>query len=188
MSVPTFRLEIFESREELEVTKSDLRQLTGYYWSQNYDVSPKLEIWGNARYTHDRKGINFSQGFTSQCQTACPEVFALIFNGLDPQIGARTTTTFQNVSGGAGLNYKPSDDLMLYGKVVTGFKAGGFNSIASTVDRLPFDEEKTIGYELGLKSDLLRHRLRLGTPIRKGRQRTPRPCFAAIVSIWVAAK
>jgi iron complex outermembrane receptor protein len=126
----------------------------------NYELTPQLEVWGNARYTRDKKSINFSQRFTEDCQVACLEIFDL-FLGLNPQIAARTTETFDNLSGGGGINYRASDSFLAYAKVVMGFKAGGFNNVASTVEYLPFDEEKSLGYELGIKSDWLDNRLRV---------------------------
>lgn len=133
---------------------------TAAFIEVNYAVTDKLEAWGNARYTRDEKSINFAQNFTANCQQACPEIFGLFFNGLDPRIHAETAAKFNNLSGGFGLNYKVAPSFLAYAKVVTGFKGGGFNSVASTVNLLPFDEEKSVGYEIGAKTDWLDHRLR----------------------------
>ncbi len=43
--------------------------------------------------------------------------------------------------GAIGVNYAFNEDLMVYAKYVTGFKAGGFNDLASRVDLIPFDSE-----------------------------------------------
>jgi iron complex outermembrane recepter protein len=45
----------------------------------------------------------------------------------------------------AGLNYKPSSDTLVYGKVSTGFKAGGFDSLGA------YDPETNTAIELGWK-------------------------------------
>lgn len=126
-----------------------------------YALTDRIKVWGNVRYTHDDRSIDFAQtfGIPSQCPVACPEIFALIFDGLDPEIQDTTNATFTNVSPGGGVNFTVSEDVLVYAKVVTGFKAGGFNSIAGRIEDMPFDEEETVGYELGAKTDWLDERL-----------------------------
>ena len=132
------------------------------YFEGTYSVSDMVEVWGNLRYTRDEKSINFAQtfGIPSQCPVACPEIFNVFF-GIDPEVTAQTTETFENFSPGGGVNVFVNDSFLAYAKVVTGFKAGGFNSIASAVDLLGFDEEKTVGYEIGAKTDWFDKRLRV---------------------------
>jgi iron complex outermembrane recepter protein len=63
----------------------------------------------------------------------------------------------------ASVQYFPNDDVMLYGSITTGYKAGGFagsqgvESSAST----PVAPETAINYELGFKGDLFDNTLRL---------------------------
>jgi iron complex outermembrane recepter protein len=47
----------------------------------------------------------------------------------------------------AGLNFEPNADTLIYGKVSTGFKAGGFDSVG------PYRPETNTAYEAGLKLD-----------------------------------
>lgn len=53
----------------------------------------------------------------------------------------------------AGLKYQFTDDHMLYGKVVKGAKAGGFDWAVNNLNRdsVPFKPEKATSYELGVK-------------------------------------
>lgn len=51
----------------------------------------------------------------------------------------------------AGLNYEPDRDTLVYGKVSTGFKAGGFDSIGS------YDPETNTAYEAGIKKNFGRN-------------------------------
>ena len=55
------------------------------------------------------------------------------------------------------LDYKPNDDILLYGTISTGFKSGGFNgAIALSHTMLqPYDKEELTSYEFGVKSTLL---------------------------------
>ena len=57
----------------------------------------------------------------------------------------------------ASLNYKPNEDTLLYANAATGFKAGGFNSFAFTLDPndAEYEEEQATGGELGGKFTLL---------------------------------
>ncbi|AYJ88051.1 TonB-dependent receptor [Sphingomonas paeninsulae] len=57
-------------------------------------------------------------------------------------------------------SFRPVDNVSLYAKAVTGYKAGGSNESSPTFTRT-FGPESVTSYELGLKSDLLDRRLRI---------------------------
>lgn len=52
-----------------------------------------------------------------------------------------------------GLDYKVSDDNLLYAKVSHGYKAGGFNPYAVFTTTRTFKPEKVTSYEAGVKAD-----------------------------------
>jgi len=52
-----------------------------------------------------------------------------------------------------GLDYKLERDILLYGKVSRGYKAGGFNLQAVFVNTRTFDPETVTSYEIGTKAD-----------------------------------
>jgi iron complex outermembrane receptor protein len=54
-----------------------------------------------------------------------------------------------------GLDYKPIQNLMVYGKISRGYKAGGLNTFAVQPETQTFDPEKLTSYEAGFKSDWL---------------------------------
>ncbi|MFZ4122720.1 MAG: TonB-dependent receptor [Caulobacterales bacterium] len=60
------------------------------------------------------------------------------------------------------MNYKWSDDLLLYASYTRGYNAGGFSARAGTVADVttPFDPEYINAYEVGFKSDLMGGRAR----------------------------
>jgi len=62
-----------------------------------------------------------------------------------------------------GLDYKMSDDVLLYGTISRGFKSGGFNGANSnTTQQLkPYKEEVLTSYEAGFKATLLEGRMQL---------------------------
>ena len=51
-------------------------------------------------------------------------------------------------------SWQHSEDLNFYGKIVTGFKSGGFNGVATSESQfdVPFNPETMTTYELGMKS------------------------------------
>lgn len=54
-----------------------------------------------------------------------------------------------------GVQFKPSDDTLLYASFAKGFRSGGYNfrNLNPNVDPGPFDQEKQDAYEIGLKQE-----------------------------------
>lgn len=75
--------------------------------------------------------------------------------------------TTENVSAKIGVDYTPSDDVLLYASVSTGFKSGGYNSNpANDYSQLqPYKEEELLAYELGFKATLLEQTMQLNGAI-----------------------
>jgi iron complex outermembrane recepter protein len=77
-----------------------------------------------------------------------------------------------------GIDHKLSPDTLAYTSYSQGFKAGGYNGLASTVAQIsqPFLPQTTDAWELGLKTELLERRLRLNAALFhnkiKNRQQT----------------
>ena len=63
----------------------------------------------------------------------------------------------------ATLDYSPTDDVLLYGTIATGFKSGGFNGAAANTHSqlLPYQPETLTSYEIGAKSTLLDGRMQV---------------------------
>ncbi len=72
-----------------------------------------------------------------------------------------------NVSGKLGIEYRPIDDVMIFGNYSRGFKSGGFNggfldeTDGVVPEDTPYQEEILNSFELGIKSTLAEGRLRL---------------------------
>ncbi|MFD2578029.1 TonB-dependent receptor domain-containing protein [Novosphingobium colocasiae] len=66
-----------------------------------------------------------------------------------------------NTSWRVGLDYKVTDDVLLYGNVSKGYKAGSYPtaSPASYVGLQPVTQESVLAYEVGAKSELLERHL-----------------------------
>lgn len=71
------------------------------------------------------------------------------------------------VTGRLGLEYKVTDDALLYASIARGVKSGGFTTYNNynPTPAEPFKPEVVIAYETGFKSDLFDRRLRLNGAI-----------------------
>lgn len=77
--------------------------------------------------------------------------------------GFTDTLDEDNLSWRAGLNWTPTEDLLIYGNVSRGFKIGAYPTVASSSgDQLdPAVQEELLAYEIGFKASLLNNRLQL---------------------------
>jgi len=110
----------------------------------NAHVSERVELIGGLRYSDDKQYYN---------RIALP--------GPPPPAGTDTVgapATSDQVTGKAGLNFHWSDDLLLYGTVSKGYKAGGVNLTLNTPD---FKPETNLVYEAGWKATMLDNHLRV---------------------------
>lgn len=126
------------------------------YGQAEIHVMPKLDIVVGGRFTHDKKSGTYQFGGTyvppAGVAATDPSYYtAGTFTGIisDPFSYHSSKFTYS-----AGLNFKPSRDLLVYAKYSTGFVSGG--SIAG----IPWKPETVTSAEAGIKADLLDHRLR----------------------------
>lgn len=110
----------------------------------------QIQITAGGRYTHETKKL---LDFTVTPYGGTP--FDVT---TDPRYPS-TKLTFNDFSPELTINYKPSDDVMLFASYKEGFKSGGFDAgftngaIAADPTRgQSFDPEEVSGFEVGLKS------------------------------------
>lgn len=112
-------------------------------------LSEQLTVVAGARYTWDkREGVfnNFGGGIatpTSPLYNTGPVRIT-----ANPLSVSRPSAEAQKFTWLLGVNYEPDADTLVYGKVSTGFKAGGFDSIGS------YEPESNTAYEAGIKRSL----------------------------------
>jgi iron complex outermembrane receptor protein len=134
------------------------------YGQATYKVVHNVNLTAGVRYTSEHldeiasgfagPDYNFGLGPYEVCLVPSPTP------GVNLPITACNRsfpTSFSNVSYTAGVDWSPTDDMLVYAKINTGFKAGGVNSYG---DFNSFAPEKVTDYEIGIKSDWLDHRLR----------------------------
>jgi len=111
---------------------------------------PRLGIVLGGRYADDKKTVNFSN-----VSDLSPAVRSsdIVFTVVPRQ---------KKFSWKAGLNYQPTDNILLYGSASTGYTLPGFNPRPLQITQVAqFDGNEDIAYELGAKLDLFDRRLRL---------------------------
>jgi iron complex outermembrane recepter protein len=121
-----------------------------------WNITPTTELAAGARYTNDKKDgdfVNNSIGVTSSSLLPAGTVLSPHYSN-------------SNVSPEVTFAWHPAPKQTLYVGYKTGYKSGGLSTGATitstaTVDNLKFGPEKSKGFELGYKSDLLQDTLRL---------------------------
>ena len=156
-------------------------------------IEDALTLTVGARYTSERKTLdadaNFNNGICSLVVNSPFQSLATlpcVINGTAPDLprgSAGTKFKDNEWTGTAVLSWKPTPDVLVYGSVSKGYKAGGFNLDFSALDRtcnvtfdtacaarlalpanssgngrpeasdLQFASEKVDAYELGFKYD-----------------------------------
>ena len=80
------------------------------------------------------------------------------FPGLtaNPAFRFNVDNTWTDTSPMASVDYRFTDNFLVYGRVAQGFKSGGFNGRANNPgEQAPYEPEKVTSYEIGAKSDWL---------------------------------
>jgi iron complex outermembrane receptor protein len=147
----------------LNFTVYDVSSTTnGIFAQATYKLTEKLGLTGGIRYTKDEKSRTGSQlttapfgppGTPAYFYPNHPEVSD---TGMTPNPGAGE---WDQVTWLANLDYQIDEDKMIFAKVSTGYKAGGFDNLGS------YDPEKITAFEIGSKNKFMNNRFRLNGSI-----------------------
>lgn len=122
-----------------------------------YNLTPQWSITAGLRYTEDSKEMDYVRNGTGIF--AGPEFF-------DTTVSPNAKLDFENVSAKLQLDWRPTDDVMIYASLNRGHKGGSFAApLFPPVNPaiVPHDEEVLMAYELGIKATLLDGRAQLNT-------------------------
>jgi len=125
------------------VTEADNKS-TSFFGQVNAFVTDRLELIGGLRYSDDSQYYN---------RIALPG--PPLPPGTD-RIGPPAAS--EEFTGKAGANFHMSDDMMLYGTISKGYKAGGVNLTLNTPN---FEPETNLVYEAGVKTTVMDGHLRI---------------------------
>jgi iron complex outermembrane recepter protein len=117
-------------------------------------------VFGEANYAFT-PAWKFTLGgrFSKEDKSGHSEVYDT--SGISPDLAATYSHSWSAFNPKATLNYQPSAQFLAYATVASGFKSGGYDTSALTNQGLatPFQPEKVLSYELGLKATTLNRRL-----------------------------
>jgi iron complex outermembrane receptor protein len=124
-----------------------------------YALTDKLSLTGGLRYTDERRHYVGGTrdlnpfGFSFLCFVAGACAFPP--NPGQYQLSSQdATTTDRSWSWRGAVDYKPTDDTLIYASISRGTKSGGFfNGVSTTSFALaPFRPEQLTAYEIGVKA------------------------------------
>lgn len=113
-----------------------------------YKLTDRLSLTGGLRFTRDEKKYALDHRRP--------------VSGVPVIAPTTVSDAWQNLSFRAGVDYKASDDVFLYGSFSQGFKSGGFNGRPTNQGAIEAYKPETVdAFELGAKTDFLNGRGRL---------------------------
>jgi len=123
-------------REGLDIEEFGESETYAGFGNITYSVNEKLNLTGGIRYTSDTRG-------------GSQETFE---NFGRPGPAAAGSVDFDRVTWKAGVEYRPKNDVLMFGSISNGYKAGGFN-LSTTGE--PYSPELVTAYEAGLRTSPL---------------------------------
>ena len=105
----------------------------------------KLELLGGIRYDNEKRR-NASNSLNGLTRVNTLFSARVVSKAWQPKVS---------------ISYHFTPDVMAYGLVTRGFRAGGFNAITAPLAFASYQPERTTNYESGLKTELFGHRVRL---------------------------
>lgn len=150
------------------------------YGQAVYHITPRLRVTGGIRYTADFREIDSKNrieladavpplpaGGANRCNLLAPALGGPVY----PNCSFKASVKYDQITWLASADWRPTDDVMLYGSVSTGYRAGAFTApgnsnvistvAANTAAFTPYSPEKVTNYEVGFKGDFLDRRLRV---------------------------
>ncbi len=134
-----------------------------------FDLSERWTLIAGARFSNEEKTLNYLSVDESG-------LFEFLFGSnvafdFSPQsVGDLARHDKDSFSGKLELDYRPTENVLLYGSISQGTKSAGFNVgfldqtflfASNTPETIPFGDETLLSYEVGFKSTLFDGRARL---------------------------
>ncbi|HEY2035340.1 MAG TPA: TonB-dependent receptor [Rhizomicrobium sp.] len=122
------------------------------FTQEEYQITDQIKLIGGLRYDNDKRSLGdfVLNGIFLPGAPVFP---------LTPSVGQSISDS--RLSGKGELEYKPSDNVMLYASVSEGIKSGGFTTYNGSQAAPPLKPEVLWAYEGGVKSNLLDDTLQL---------------------------
>ena len=128
------------------IARNDSKSIAAYGQAEIH-VTPQLDVVLGARITKDDKSGSLGVG---KVKPPTPTLASVEAQLLPIPFTYKKTKPNWLI----GVNYKPTDDILIYGKYSTAFVSGG------SVAGVPFEPETAKSWEAGAKAELFDRRLR----------------------------
>lgn len=138
-----------------------------------WHVDDSLDLIAGARYTRDKVAFGRSSYDIAPVNPPSPPPSFGFFQSFQniPRPSSFEEVTFSDVSPRFGMRYKTSENTNVFATISKGYKAGGVstgnntNASGSPAFSLPYAPEELLNIELGIKSELADHRVRLNASV-----------------------
>lgn len=144
------------SRTQLD-QKADIRS-AAVFANLRYHFSDKLSVSLGGRYTSDKKDffLDLDTSLDAAKQAAVVQTIpsaTISFSPASAPFVSDESDTFREFTPDFTVDFRPTSDSLLYAKVSTGFKSGGFNGIAAdqNVASVSFQPETALNLDVGAK-------------------------------------
>ena len=132
------------------------------YAQLDFNVTERIKLTAGIRYTDETKTVSLHDNRAS-CNDGTIEATCMDTINLIGPSGLRVPDKLKAKlwTPRFAVNFKATDDILLFASATRGFKSGGWNARATAANSfLPFGPEKVWSYEAGVKSDWLDRRVR----------------------------
>ena len=137
---------------------------TGIYFNADYVVNDEWSVFGGIRHDSDDKGrtessyadlIGIQADGTACGDTNWENCFSIVGIGVrDGSVdnyAGRGDLNWSATTWNVGTEFRPSEEVMIYGRISTGYRAGGSLGYGNSQAPWQFDSEEMINYEVGVK-------------------------------------
>lgn len=123
---------------------------TGAFGDLDYDLTDKLTLTIGGRYEHESRYLN---DYTSRNLAPVAQLL----------VATNQQLKTDQWSGKAEVDYHLTPDALVYAQISRGVKSGGFTTYNSGLPGqiAPFQPEKLLSYEVGLRSEFFDHKVRV---------------------------
>jgi len=154
---PNFAPSLVSAPGELSYLNHRWQQQSYSAFAQgHYHISEAWELVAGLRYSYDEKEADIRIDSVTTAPLSFTKFVTSPFTndtGLKREGG--------NTTGMLSVLYTPTEDMTYYATLANGFKSGGFNGTAGEIADREYDDEQSVNFEVGIKSELMNKRLRL---------------------------
>ena len=160
---------------------SNWAESRGIYFNGEYVMNDTWTFFGGARHDLDKKGLDQVSNATafglsgvdfSNCNhtLTCEDYFAVVQISVRDAniIPSKAKGSWSDTTWNLGAQYRPNDDVMIYGRLSTGYRPGGQKGAFSLREGdgdFWFEAEQMTNYELGAKGLYFDNALQLSATV-----------------------